>query len=194
LSEFAYATVITTLSVSSVADTSPHYRYVSADINSLALGEQTTEATPQRYSGGLYIEFNTSGIRQGPYWASMQLIRYPTLYCYNHFTVRYAAGRQKNIHLLRLRRWPINLDTSHGAVIAESCCFSRFRYTADTYSAFRLISGWTMPIVSVDTARWYLNGMAAPHRRADISLNDMSFTSMTVHMETGYAADKNVTG
>jgi hypothetical protein len=28
----------------------------------------------------------------------------------------------------------------------------------------------------------------------DISLNDVSFTSMTVHMETVYAADKNVTG
>jgi hypothetical protein len=27
----------------------------------------------------------------------------------------------------------------------------------------------------------------------DISLNDVSFTSMTVHMETVYAADKNVT-
>jgi hypothetical protein len=29
---------------------------------------------------------------------------------------------------------------------------------------------------------------------SDISLNDLSFTSMTVHMETVYAADKNVTG
>jgi hypothetical protein len=28
---------------------------------------------------------------------------------------------------------------------------------------------------------------------SDISLNDVSFTSMTVHMETVYAADKNVT-
>jgi hypothetical protein len=28
----------------------------------------------------------------------------------------------------------------------------------------------------------------------DISLNDVSFTSMTVHMETVYAEDKNVTG
>jgi hypothetical protein len=30
-------------------------------------------------------------------------------------------------------------------------------------------------------------------RFSDISLNDVSFTSMTVHMETVYAADKNVT-
>jgi hypothetical protein len=29
---------------------------------------------------------------------------------------------------------------------------------------------------------------------SDISLNDVSFTSMTVHMETVYAEDKNVTG
>jgi hypothetical protein len=29
---------------------------------------------------------------------------------------------------------------------------------------------------------------------APIFTHDVSFTSMTVHMETGYAADKNVTG
>jgi hypothetical protein len=59
---------------------------------------------------------------------------------------------------------------------------------ATTYTFF----GW-----AVSTAGRQLGRCQRNHRTeyptADISLNDVSFTSMTVHMETVYAADKNVT-
>jgi hypothetical protein len=59
---------------------------------------------------------------------------------------------------------------------------------ATTYTFY----GWTKMAESensADSATTVQNIPDSP----DISLNDVSFTSMTVHMETVYAADKNVT-
>jgi hypothetical protein len=62
---------------------------------------------------------------------------------------------------------------------------------ATTYTFF----GWTKNSAGISETR--RTASATTYRifpdSPDISLNDVSFTSMTVHMETVYAADKNVT-
>jgi hypothetical protein len=56
------------------------------------------------------------------------------------------------------------------------------------------LAGRRIPQESAQTRQMPVQPLQNIPDSPDISLNDVSFTSMTVHMETVYAADKNVTG
>jgi hypothetical protein len=67
-------------------------------------------------------------------------------------------------------------------------------YITDWTKLQHTLAGRKIPQESAKTRRMPVQPPQNIPDSPDISLNDVSFTSMTVHMETVYAEDKNVTG
>jgi hypothetical protein len=90
--------------------------------------------------------------------------------------------------MLQFRRF---LDSADGAM--DSSDASNVYITGLDEATEYTFYGWAKNSAGIRK----LGGRQCNHHteypRFSISLNDVSFTSMTVHMETVYAADKNVT-